>query len=153
MKIISSIAEMQQTAFSLKRTGKRIAFVPTMGFLHEGHASLLREGRKQGDVLVLSIFVNPIQFGAGEDLDRYPRHLEGDRGIAAKCCAGFKIPPPAARKFHYHGSTGTQEVRAPAPVETTPVQSGSARKAVVGSPLVGEPEAGDDCPQPPAENR
>jgi len=93
------MAEIQQTAFSLKRTGKRIAFVPTMGFLHEGHASLLREGRKQGDVLVLSIFVNPIQFGAGEDLDRYPRNLEGDCAIAAKCGADFIFTPTAAEMY------------------------------------------------------
>lgn len=99
MKTINSLAEMQQTVFSLKRTGKRIAFVPTMGFLHEGHASLLREGRKQGDVLVLSIFVNPIQFGAGEDLDRYPRNLDGDCAIAAECGTDIIFTPTAAEMY------------------------------------------------------
>lgn len=91
MRIISSIHEMQQTSLALKREDKRIAFVPTMGFLHEGHASLLREGRRRGDVLVLSIFVNPIQFGANEDLDHYPRNLEGDCAIAQECLSLIHI--------------------------------------------------------------
>lgn len=96
MKIVSSILEMQQTALELRREGKRIAFVPTMGFLHEGHASLLREGRKRGDILVLSIFVNPIQFGPAEDLDRYPRNLEGDCAIAGECGVDIVFTPAAA---------------------------------------------------------
>ncbi len=99
MKIITSIIDMQQTALSLKRAGKRSAFVPTMGFLHEGHASLLREGRKRGDCLVLSIFVNPIQFGPGEDLDRYPRNLEGDCAIARECGVDFVFTPTAAEMY------------------------------------------------------
>ena len=99
MRIISSITEMQQTALALKREGKRVAFVPTMGFLHEGHASLLREGRRRGDVLVLSIFVNPIQFGPGEDLDRYPRNLEGDCAIARACGVDILFTPTAAEMY------------------------------------------------------
>ncbi len=99
MKIIANIQEMQQTALSLKREGKRIAFVPTMGYLHEGHASLLREGRLQGDVLVLSIFVNPIQFGQNEDLDRYPRDMEGDCGIARECGVDIVFTPDAAGMY------------------------------------------------------
>ena len=90
---------MQQTALALKREGKRIAFVPTMGFLHEGHASLLREGRKRGDVLVLSIFVNPIQFGPNEDLDRYPRNLEGDCAIARASGVDIVFTPTAAEMY------------------------------------------------------
>jgi pantoate--beta-alanine ligase len=99
MKIISSIADMQQTALSLKRDSTRIAFVPTMGFLHEGHASLLREGRARGDVLVLSIFVNPIQFGPGEDLERYPRNLDGDCAIARECATDIVFTPTAAEMY------------------------------------------------------
>jgi pantoate--beta-alanine ligase len=99
MRIITSAEEMQEAALSLKREGKRIAFVPTMGFLHEGHASLLREGRTRGDILVLSIFVNPIQFGANEDLERYPRNLEGDCDIARTCGVDFVFTPSAADMY------------------------------------------------------
>jgi pantoate--beta-alanine ligase len=99
VKIISSISEMQQNALTLRREGKRIVFVPTMGFLHEGHASLLREGRTRGDVLVLSIFVNPIQFGPNEDLERYPRNLEGDCTIARECGTDIVFTPTAAEMY------------------------------------------------------
>jgi len=83
MKLIESIAEMQQLALKTRGEGKSIALVPTMGYLHAGHASLMHEGRKRCDLLVTSIFVNPTQFGAGEDLDKYPRDMERDKAIAA----------------------------------------------------------------------
>ena len=81
---IADPAEMQREALAWRAVGKRIAFVPTMGYLHEGHAALLRDGRKRGDVLVLSIFVNPTQFGPHEDFERYPRDLPRDLAIAEK---------------------------------------------------------------------
>lgn len=99
MNIITSIDKMQTTARSLKRQGKTIAFVPTMGFLHEGHASLLREGRKRGDILVLSLFVNPIQFGKNEDLDRYPRDAERDCHLAAECGVDIIFTPDATEMY------------------------------------------------------
>lgn len=99
MKLIHDVQEMQQTALALKREGRRIAFVPTMGFLHEGHASLLREGRRRGDILVLSIFVNPTQFGPHEDLERYPRNLEGDCALAEACGVDFVFAPTAAGMY------------------------------------------------------
>jgi pantoate--beta-alanine ligase len=76
--------------------GERIAFVPTMGALHEGHVSLLREGRRRGDKLALSIFVNPTQFGPQEDLARYPRDLPGDLAKAASADTDVAYCPDAA---------------------------------------------------------
>lgn len=99
MKVIATTAEMRTVTRELKRAGKTIAFVPTMGFLHEGHASLLRNARSRGDMLVLSIFVNPSQFGANEDLDRYPRNLEGDLTIARREHVDLVFTPTPAEIY------------------------------------------------------
>lgn len=106
MKIINSIVHMQALAIAPEREGRRIAFVPTMGYLHEGHASLLREGRKRGDVLVLSIFVNPIQFGQNEDLDSYPRDMERDFQIADACGVDIVFIPTVAEMYPAGFQTG-----------------------------------------------
>lgn len=96
MDIITDITEMQSRCLAARAAGKRIAFVPTMGFLHEGHASLLREGRRHGDLLALSIFVNPTQFGPHEDLDRYPRDFARDEAIAREAGVDLVFYPTAA---------------------------------------------------------
>jgi pantoate--beta-alanine ligase len=82
MELFETAGEMQKYSESLRLQGKKIAFVPTMGYLHEGHLSLMREGRSRGDCLAISIYVNPTQFGPGEDLDKYPRDFEGDEKLA-----------------------------------------------------------------------
>ncbi len=82
MKIIRSVRAMQHFAESVRLRGGRIAFVPTMGFFHEGHLNLMRMGRKRGDCLVVSIYVNPTQFAPNEDLETYPRDFERDRILA-----------------------------------------------------------------------
>ncbi len=78
MEIIQTVQDMQQWSDAVRAAGQTIAFVPTMGFLHEGHLALMRAGIKHSDRLVISIFVNPTQFGPNEDLDQYPRDEEGD---------------------------------------------------------------------------
>ncbi|MDT8444138.1 MAG: pantoate--beta-alanine ligase [Desulfuromonadales bacterium] len=95
MEIISDISEVQNLCLAARSAGKTIAFVPTMGFLHDGHLSLLQEARKRGDLLVLSIFVNPTQFGQGEDLDRYPRDFERDESLARACGVDLIFYPEA----------------------------------------------------------
>ncbi|MFQ5584577.1 MAG: pantoate--beta-alanine ligase [Calditrichia bacterium] len=81
MLIVKDIAEMQSLADGYRLAGKKIGFVPTMGYLHEGHLSLMRLTRPQCDILVVSIFVNPTQFGPHEDLDKYPRDFERDEEL------------------------------------------------------------------------
>jgi pantoate--beta-alanine ligase len=82
LEIIQSMREMQAVAESERCRGRRIAFVPTMGYFHEGHLNLMRVGRKQGDSLTISIYVNPAQFAPTEDFEAYPRDFTRDRSLA-----------------------------------------------------------------------
>jgi pantoate--beta-alanine ligase len=86
--------ELRAALAPLRREGSSIGLVPTMGYLHEGHISLLRAARAESDAVVMSLFVNPTQFGPGEDLERYPRDEERDLRLAAEAGADFVYAPP-----------------------------------------------------------
>lgn len=96
MQIIRTPEEMQQTALALRREGRRIGLVPTMGFLHEGHLSLIRLARARSDVVVVSLFVNPTQFGPNEDLEKYPRDLARDEALCRQAGTDILFYPAAA---------------------------------------------------------
>jgi pantoate--beta-alanine ligase len=104
MKIISTITEMQQQMQKLKSEGNSIGYVPTMGFLHEGHMSLMKRARKENEVVVLSIFVNPLQFGPNEDLDAYPRDFERDHRIAESEGVDYIFYPSAEEMYPNNAS-------------------------------------------------
>ena len=99
MQVIQTIHEMQSFALEHRRQGKRLGLVPTMGNLHAGHRTLMREARPQCDLLVTSIFVNPTQFGPNEDYQRYPRTLEADCGACSAEGVDVVFAPSAEEMY------------------------------------------------------
>lgn len=95
MRVIDELPSVQRQCTSLRREGKTIGLVPTMGAFHEGHLSLMRSARAENDVVVVTIFVNPIQFGRGEDFDSYPRDLQGDLAQAERTGVDLVFTPSA----------------------------------------------------------
>jgi pantoate--beta-alanine ligase len=94
VKLLRARDELRAALAPVRREGSSIGLVPTMGFLHEGHLSLLRAARAECDLVVMSLFVNPTQFGPGEDLDRYPRDEERDLRLAAEAGVDLIYAPP-----------------------------------------------------------
>ena len=99
MKVIKSIKEMQTYSESLRLLGKKIAFVPTMGYFHEGHLALMREAKRMADCVVVSIYVNPTQFGPKEDLSKYPRDFDRDLKMAESVSADVIFFPPDTEMY------------------------------------------------------
>ena len=99
MREIETAAAMRDWADDTRRAGRRIGFVPTMGYLHDGHLSLVAEARRRAETCVASIFVNPMQFGANEDLDAYPRDLARDRAALAAAGVDVLYRPDAAAMY------------------------------------------------------
>jgi pantoate--beta-alanine ligase len=104
MRVITTIQEMQSEIIKMKTLSKSIGFVPTMGFLHEGHLTLLKKARVDNDIVVLSIFVNPLQFGPTEDFSTYPRDFARDQSLAE--CEGVDfIFYPDVKEMYPHSSS------------------------------------------------
>jgi pantoate--beta-alanine ligase len=99
VKTLATIAELRDTLDRERAAGRTVGFVPTMGYLHDGHASLMRAARAETDVVVASVFVNPLQFGAGEDLDAYPRDLDRDTALAAGAGVDLLFTPGAEEMY------------------------------------------------------
>ncbi len=99
MKVIDSIPAMQAFSRQLHREGKTIGFVPTMGYLHQGHLSLMRIAREKTDVVVASIFVNPTQFGPNEDFDKYPRDFDRDERLCREAGVDVVFYPTTADMY------------------------------------------------------
>ncbi|NTV29980.1 MAG: pantoate--beta-alanine ligase [Candidatus Omnitrophica bacterium] len=94
MKIVRSVQSLRRHLSAARRLGKNIGFVPTMGYFHEGHVSLMRQARLEVEVVVVSIFVNPIQFGPKEDYAKYPRNLKRDVVMARRAGVDILFVPP-----------------------------------------------------------
>ena len=109
MKVFDRIVDLQNQLFEDRKQGKEIGFVPTMGALHEGHASLVKRSVKENEITVVSVFVNPTQFNDKNDLKNYPRTLDADYALLEKCGADYVLAPsveemyptPDTRQFEY----------------------------------------------------
>ncbi|EGQ3748622.1 pantoate--beta-alanine ligase [Staphylococcus pseudintermedius] len=102
---ITSIQEMQQLARQFHREGKSIGFVPTMGALHDGHLTMMRQSTENNDITVISVFVNPLQFGPNEDFDAYPRQIDEDEAMVSQIDVDYVFYPSVEEM--YPGEIGT----------------------------------------------
>ncbi|CUU33736.1 pantothenate synthetase [Armatimonadetes bacterium GXS] len=99
MQILKTIAEVRQWVQECRRAGEAVHFVPTMGYFHEGHLSLMRRAKADGGRVIVSLFVNPLQFGPQEDFERYPRDFERDRAMAESVGVDAMFVPEASEMY------------------------------------------------------
>jgi pantoate--beta-alanine ligase len=99
LRTVTTIAELREALDTARAAGRTVGFVPTMGYLHPGHVSLMEQARRETDVVVASIFVNPLQFGPSEDLDAYPRDIERDTALSAAAGVDLLFVPALAEMY------------------------------------------------------
>jgi len=109
MEIFKTISEIRSYVKQERRAGKTIGFVPTMGYLHQGHLTLMKEAKKDNDIVIVSIFVNPTQFGPTEDYEEYPRNLEGDATLAKEVGVDI-IFAPEVEEVYFKGAVTTVRI-------------------------------------------
>lgn len=105
MVLVKNISEIKDLVSEWKKEGKTIGLVPTMGYLHEGHESLIKKARKENDKVIVSVFVNPTQFGPNEDLESYPRNIEKDRELCESCGVDVVFNPESVEMYKNNAST------------------------------------------------
>lgn len=105
MKVTSNIKDIREICKNIRQDGKTIAFIPTMGYLHDGHLSLIQTARERADFVVVSIFVNPTQFAPGEDLDKYPREPKRDEKLCSKNGVDLLFTPNTQEMYNANHKT------------------------------------------------
>jgi pantoate--beta-alanine ligase len=105
MNIVHSIKDLREEVRNWRKKGLSVGFVPTMGYLHEGHGALIKRASEENDKVIVSIFVNPIQFGPNEDFERYPRDMERDSKIVAECGGHLIFNPSPSEMYTDNFST------------------------------------------------